>query len=170
MKTLTIVRHAKSSWKDTSLQDRDRPLNKRGERDAPDMGKRIAAAGIRPSLMISSPAVRAWTTAKVIAREIDYPVDELQREDHLYLASVNTILDVLVAQDANAKSVMLFGHNPGLTDFANFLVPGLTNNLPTAGVVSVSFERDDWSLYDRPEMSLDLYDYPKSRQTRRDRH
>ncbi len=161
MKTLTIVRHAKSSWKDTTLTDRDRPLNKRGERDAPDMGKRISAAGIRPSLIISSPAVRAWTTAKIVAREIGYPIEFLQREDDLYLASVDAILDVLVAQDSGFNSVMLFGHNPGLTDFANYLVPGLTDNLPTAGIVSVNFEREDWSLYDKPEIELGLYDYPK---------
>ncbi|MDH3806604.1 MAG: histidine phosphatase family protein, partial [Gammaproteobacteria bacterium] len=65
MKTLTLVRHAKSSWKDSGLSDRERPLNKRGERDAPVMGKRAAAAGLRPSQIISSPAVRAWTTAKI---------------------------------------------------------------------------------------------------------
>lgn len=161
MKTLTIVRHAKSSWKNTSLSDRDRPLSRRGENDAPDMARRIAAAGIRPSLIVSSPAKRAWTTAKIIARELGYPREFLQREDDLYLASVNTLLDVLVAQDARFNNIMLFGHNPGLTDFANYLVPGLTNNLPTCGVVSASFEQEDWSLYERPEITLDLYDYPK---------
>ena len=161
MKTLTIVRHAKSSWKDNTLKDRDRPLNKRGERDAPVMGRRIAEAGIRPSLILSSPARRAWTTAKTIAREINYPLEFLQREDDLYLASVNRILDVLVAQDSGFNSIMLFGHNPGLTDFANYLVPGLTDNLPTCGVVAVTFEQDDWSLYVLPKVTLELHDYPK---------
>jgi phosphohistidine phosphatase len=163
MKTLTIVRHAKSSWKNTSLPDRDRPLSRRGENDAPEMARRIAAAGIRPSLIVSSPAKRAWKTAKIIARELGYPLEFLQREDDLYLASVNKILDVLVAQDERFNNIMLFGHNPGLTDFANYLVPGLTNNLPTCGVVSVNFDRDDWSLYDRPDCELGLYDYPKRR-------
>ena len=161
MKTLTIVRHAKSSWKNTSLPDRDRPLSRRGENDAPEMARRIAAAGIRPSLIVSSPAKRAWTTAKIIARELGYPLEFLQREDDLYLASVNKILDVLVAQDERFNNIMLFGHNPGLTDFANYLVPGLTNNLPTCGVVSVNFDRDDWSLYERPDITLELYDYPR---------
>jgi phosphohistidine phosphatase len=165
MKTLTIVRHAKSSWKDPSLSDRERPLNGRGERDAPEMGRRIAEAGIRPSLIISSPAKRAWTTAKIIAREISYPQEFLQREDDLYLASVDQMLDVLVAQDTRFNSIMLFGHNPGLTEFVNYLVPGLTDNLPTSGVVSVSFEQDDWSLYDKPQVQLDLHDYPKKQRT-----
>ena len=161
MKTLTLVRHAKSSWKDRMLRDRDRPLNKRGKRDAPVMGQRIAAAGIRPSLIVSSPAVRAWTTAKVIAGELDYPLEFLQREDDLYLASLDNWLDVVAAQDENFNSIMLFGHNPGLTDFANYLSPGLTHNVPTAGVVSVNIDREDWQLYERPKTELVLYDYPK---------
>jgi phosphohistidine phosphatase len=162
MKTLTLVRHAKSSWKDTSLADRDRPLSKRGERDAPEMGQRIVAAGIRPSLIVSSPAVRAWTTARIIADAIGYPREFLQRDKTLYLASVNGILDVIVAQDPGFNSLMLVGHNPGFTDFANYLVPGLTNNLPTAGVVSVQLDSDDWSLYDKPGVELLLYDFPKN--------
>ena len=163
MKTLTLLRHAKSSWKDTSLSDRDRPLNKRGERDAPEMARRIAAAGIRPSLIVSSPAVRAWTTARIVADEIGYPREFLQRDKRLYLASVNGILDVIVAQDNGFNNLMLVGHNPGFTDFANFLVPGLTNNIPTAGVVSVQLDTDDWSLYDRPGVELLLYDFPKNK-------
>ena len=162
MKTLTLLRHAKSSWKDTSLSDRDRPLNKRGERDAPEMARRIAAAGIRPSLIVSSPAVRAWTTARIVADAIGYPREFLQRDKRLYLASVNGILDVIVAQDNGFNNLMLVGHNPGFTDFANFLVPGLTNNIPTAGVVSVQLDTDDWSLYDRPGVELVLYDFPKN--------
>ena len=161
MKTLTLVRHAKSSWKDNSLRDRDRPLNKRGERDAPVMGRRMAEAGIRPSLIVSSPALRAWTTAKVVAKEIGYPGEFLQRDKNLYLGSLSDILDVVVAQDNGFNSLMLFGHNPGFTDCANYLVPGLTNNVPTAGVVSVNIDQDDWNLYEQPETELVLYVYPK---------
>lgn len=163
MKTLTLVRHAKSSWKDTGLRDRDRPLNKRGERDAPMMGKRIVDAGIRPSLIISSPAVRAWKTAKAIAREIGYPAEFLQREDELYLASLDSLVDVVAAQETGFHNLMLVGHNPGLTDFANFLSPGLTGNVPTAGVVSVKIDQDDWLLYERPGTELIYYDFPKNK-------
>jgi len=161
MKSLTIVRHAKSSWKDRGLSDRERPLNKRGNRDAPIMGKRVAAAGIRPSQIISSPAVRAWTTARIFAKELSYPTEFLQREDGLYLASLDNLLDVVATQDTGFNNLMLFGHNPGLTDFVNYLVPGLTNNLPTSGVVSVNLECDDWMLYDKPPTELVLHDYPK---------
>lgn len=163
MKTLTIVRHAKSSWDDPGLPDRERPLNKRGERDAPIMGDRIAAAGIRPSLIVSSPAVRAWTTAKAVARAINYPLEFLQRENGLYLASVNGILDVIAAQDNGFNSLMLFGHNPGFTDFANYLVPGLTSNLPTAGVVCVNIDIENWNLHERPDAELVLHDWPKKK-------
>ncbi len=161
MKTLTIVRHAKSSWSDTGLSDRERPLNKRGERDAPVMGKRIADAGIRPSLIVSSPATRAWTTARVVAEQLSYPAEFLQSEHELYLASLNDLLDVVVAQDDGFNSLMIVGHNPGLTDFVNFLSPGLTRNLPTAGVVSVNINQDHWKLYEQPQTELVLHDYPK---------
>ncbi len=163
MKTLTLVRHAKSSWEDPGLRDRDRPLNRRGERDAPRMGKRIVEAGIRPSLIISSPAARAWATAKAVAKEIGYPLEFLQREADLYLASVEDFLEIVNAQDIGFNSLMLVGHNPGLTEFANYLSPNLTDNVPTAGVVSVKIEQNDWNLYDRPATELVVYDYPKKK-------
>ena len=161
MKILTIVRHAKSSWNDTSLSDRKRPLNKRGERDAPIMGKRISDHGIRPSLIVTSPATRAWKTAKIIAHELNYPKEFLQREDHLYLASRDEILDIIVAQDNGFNNLMVVGHNPGLTDLVNFLQPGLTINLPTAGVVSVQFDQDNWNFFERPVTELLVHDWPK---------
>jgi phosphohistidine phosphatase len=161
MKILTLLRHAKSSWDDAGLPDRERPLNGRGKRDAPEMGRRIAAHGIRPSLIITSPAVRARKTAKIVAREIGYPIEFLQRENALYLASLDTLLDTVVAQDNSFNSLMVVGHNPGLTEFANFLLPGITNNLPTSGVVSVQLDTEDWSLYRRPKAKLLAYDYPK---------
>ena len=164
MKILTLVRHAKSSWGDTGLTDRQRPLNARGERDAPEMGARISQHGIRPSLILTSPAVRARTTATIIAHELGYPIEFLQREDALYLASLDDLLDVIVAQDNGFNNLMLVGHNPGLTEFANFLVPGITDNVPTAGVVAVQMDCEDWSLYAQPKCELLAYDYPKLRQ------
>ena len=158
MKTLTILRHAKSSWKDSSLSDHDRPLNKRGEGDAPVMGARIQQAGIRPSLIVCSPAVRAWTTAKLIAQEISYPNEFLQRDERLYLAGVQRIIDLLCEQDVGFNSIMIVGHNPGFTDFANYLVPGLTHNIPTCGVVSVMIDTDDWNLKTKKNVELTTYD------------
>ncbi len=167
MKTLTLVRHAKSSWDYPELRDRDRPLNKRGERDAPVMGQRISAAGIRPSLIITSPAVRALTTAKTIAAEIGYPLEFLQREAGLYLASLDDFLAIVAAQDAGFNNIMVVGHNPGLTAFANFLSPSLTSNVPTSGVVCVNVDRENWDLRDRPVTELVLYDYPKKKKRKK---
>ena len=163
MKTLTILRHAKSSWDHPELTDHDRPLNKRGERDAPVMGDRLMAAGIRPSLIVSSTAVRAWTTAKIVAKQISYPLEFLQRERDLYHAGVNGLLDVIARQDDGFNSIVVVGHNPGMTDFANSLVPGLTSNVPTAGFVAVSIDSDDWNLRERGDCKLIEYNYPKKK-------
>ncbi len=162
MKILTLVRHAKSDWNNTKLSDKERVLNDRGLRDAPMMAKRVVKLGIRPSLIISSPAVRTWTTAKIFATEIGYPEEFLQREETLYLASLNDLLDAVMAQDKGFNDLMLVGHNPGLTEFANFLVPGICNNLPTTGVVSVQFDQEDWNLHGQPKTELLTFEYPKS--------
>jgi phosphohistidine phosphatase len=154
----------KSSWKDKDLPDIERPLNRRGKEDAPVMATRIREAGIRPSLILSSPAHRAWTTAKVIAREISYPAEFLQREAELYLADVDTLLELLERQDNKFNSIMIVGHNPGLTEFANYLLPNLTDNIPTGGVVSLNIETDDWNLRDRAPAELLVFDYPKNQQ------
>ena len=161
MKILTLLRHAKSSWKDAGLQDSERPLNSRGQRDAPVMAPRINEAGIRPSLILSSPAVRAWTTAKAIAHEINYPAEFLQQENRLYLASVRNLLKVIGEQDIAFNNLMVVGHNPGLTDFANYLMPDLTDNIPTSGFVSFEIDCDDWNFDDDAETKLMAFDYPK---------
>ena len=161
MKILTLLRHAKSSWKDAGLQDSERPLNSRGQRDAPVMAQRINEAGIRPSLILSSPAVRAWTTAKAIAHEINYPAEFLQQENRLYLASVRNLLKVIGEQDIAFNNLMVVGHNPGLTDFANYLMHELTDNIPTCGFVSFEIDREDWNLDSDAKIKLMVYDYPK---------
>jgi phosphohistidine phosphatase len=166
MKTLTLLRHAKSSWDDSGLPDHERPLNQRGERDAPEMARRIHEAAIRPSLIVSSPARRTWETAKALANEISYPLEFLQRDNKLYLATVDTLIDYIGQQDIGFNNVVLVGHNPGITDFANFLSPGVTRNMPTCGVVSVTIDSDDWDLRKNRAVTLDLYDYPKRLSTR----
>lgn len=163
MKELTLLRHAKSSWDNPGLADHERPLNKRGNRDVPVMGERIREAAIRPSLIISSPAVRAWSTARIVATEISYPLEFLQRERDLYHAGLQSLIDVAGRQDPGFNSLMMVGHNPGLTQFANFLVPGLTGNVPTCGVVTVSLDIDDWDIGSASNIELIAYDYPKKK-------
>ena len=161
MKTLTFLRHAKSSWESARIADRERPLDARGERDARVMAERIHKAGVRPSLIVSSPAVRAWSTAKVVAQELGYPLEFLQRENDLYLASKKRLLEIISTQDEGFNNMMLVAHNPGLTDLANFLIPGLTDSLPTCAVVSVSIGVNHWDLRADCEKELLIYDYPK---------
>jgi phosphohistidine phosphatase len=163
MKTLTLLRHAKSNWKESAATDRERGLSRRGERDAPVMGSRIVEAGIRPSLIMSSPAVRAWKTAKIIAKAISYPVEFLHREESLYMADAERLLDLLAQQDNAFNSIMIVGHNPGLTELANRLMPGITDNLPTCGLVAFDVETSDWDLRSGTTVDLLLYDYPKNK-------
>ena len=162
MKTLTILRHAKSSWSDKGLADHDRPLNRRGEKDAPVMAARINDAGIRPSLIMSSPAIRAWHTARIVAKAISYPLEFLHRENELYLANLDRLLDLFARQDNAFNSVMVVGHNPGLTEFANYLLPEVTDNIPTCGLVALNIDTDNWDLRERKAAELVLYDYPKN--------
>lgn len=161
MKTLTLLRHAKSSWDTPGLPDQDRPLNSRGERDAPLAAERIQEAGIRPSLIVSSPALRAWTTAKILAQHIHYPLEFLQREKELYLASRRRLIEAVGRQDDGFNSMLLVGHNPGLTELANYLIPGLTDNVPTCGVVCINLTSDAWDLTRTGDNELLLFDYPK---------
>jgi len=163
MKRLTLLRHAKSSWNDKSLADHDRPLSERGERDAPKMGARLAARRVRPSLILSSSATRAFTTAKRVAEALTYPLEFLQAERRLYLASPQEILELVGSQEDNFSDLLIIGHNPGLTALANLLVPDLgLDNLPTAGVVAMEFATRKWSDLAQSDPTLLYYDYPKN--------
>ncbi len=163
MKRLTLVRHAKSSWTEVLLSDHDRDLAERGIRDAPRMGKRINARKLRPSLIISSTAVRAMSTARAIAEALNYPLEFLQSEKELYLASPDKILEIVCAQEDNFSDLMVVGHNPGMTDLANQLLPSLDiDNLPTCGVVAIDFETGSWAKIPEANARLFFYDYPKN--------
>ena len=158
---LTLLRHAKSSWDDAKLKDRNRPLNERGERDAPLMGKRLHARGARPTLILTSPAVRARQTAQIVAREIGYPQEFLQREEDLYLASPDEIVAVIARQDSSFKDVIVCGHNPGLTDLANQLTGAGIDNVPTTGVVVIALNLSNWADLNGAQGELLLFDYPR---------
>ncbi len=112
-------------------------------------------------MILSSPAERAWTTAKIVAREIGYPAEFLQQEDRLYHASVRSLVKLIAEQDSGFNSIMIVGHNPGLTDFANYVSPNLTDNIPTSGFVSFEIDCKDWNLDENAETRLVVFDYPK---------
>ena len=158
---LTLLRHAKSAWDDETRKDRDRPLNERGERDAPLMAQRLRARNARPTLILTSPAVRARRTAQIIAREIGDPAEFLQREDELYLASPDQIVAVLSRQEGDFRDVVVCGHNPGLTELANRLTGAGIDNIPTTGIVVVELDLANWADLDGAEGELVLFDYPR---------
>ncbi len=162
-KRITLLRHAKSSWKDASLADRDRPLNRRGNKSAPDMGKRLAELGVRPSLLLTSPAKRARETARLIARELNYPLEFIQSESDLYLATPETILQVVARQDNGFNDVMLFGHNPGITELANRLGDRNIDNVPTCGMVGIELDVKEWTEIVAADGKTVFFDYPKNR-------
>ena len=161
VKELIIVRHAKSSWKDDTVYDHERPLNKRGKRDVPEMGARLKRRGCEPDLIVSSSAVRALETARTVAGEIGYPRKGIVVEDRLYGAGVTELLHVITGVDESVDSVMLCAHNPGLTDLANHLGPREIFNMPTCGVLHLRFEADTWSAVGHVCGDEVLYDYPK---------
>jgi len=143
MKTLFLVRHAKSSWDDPSLADHDRPLNERGRRDAPKMGERLAQRGVKADLIISSSAARALATAQAIAEKIGYDQAQIMVDRRLYEAEVSTLLYLIQELDDRFERVMLFGHNPEFTDLARFFGSEV-DDLPTCAVVELTFPVDHW--------------------------
>ena len=163
MKTLLLVRHAKSSWKDAGLPDLLRPLNKRGRRDAPMMGRRLARRGVEVELILSSPATRAQQTAEALAEELLYPWDEIVTEEDLYEADSAEILAVIEKHDHWIDSLMVVAHNPGLTSLANYLGRTALENVPTGGVVELRYDVEAWPDIDSVEPEMVSLDYPKRR-------
>jgi phosphohistidine phosphatase len=163
VKTLFIVRHAKSSWDDPSLSDFDRPLNDRGKRDAPRIGKRLKEKDFSIDLMISSPAKRAYATCQKIAETLKFPKEKIKLEEKLYHANEDRILDIIHKVDGHHSTIMIFGHNPGLTEFVNSLTNGNIFNVPTCGVAACEFQINSWKEVGWGKGELTFYDYPKNK-------
>lgn len=164
MKHLYIVRHAKSSWDDLSLQDTHRPLSERGLRDAPRMAKRFKERDVPVGLMISSPAVRALETCRIFAEILGYPQKDIRVERSLYHASEDGMLEVVHRLNDSIDNVMIFGHNPGLTDFVNSLARQTLTNIPTCGIAGLTFPGNRWQDVTWETGTMEYYDYPKSKE------
>ena len=160
MKTLFLIRHAKSSWGDTALPDKDRPLNDRGRRDAPKMGERLAKRDVKPDLILSSPAMRALKTAEIIARKLDYRRKDIVVDDRLYAVGADDLLDVIRKLGDKLERVMLFGHNPELTELAHRLSSKITH-MPTCAVAEFTFDAKSWSKIGKVKPAKVTLDYPK---------
>jgi phosphohistidine phosphatase len=147
MKTLYLVRHAKSVWDLGFMPDRDRPLAERGERDAKKMAKRLAKRGVRPDLIVSSPAARAVTTAQALARRLGVKAKAIKIDDRLYGDGHDELVHALASLGQEARSVMLVGHNPGLADLAHHFTAGI-RRMPTCAVAEFRFEGKGWADVD----------------------
>jgi phosphohistidine phosphatase len=162
MKTLLLVRHAKSSWANEGQDDFDRPLNDRGKSDAPQMAKRILAKIPDPDLFISSPAKRALKTARLFAEVFDRVKMPISLHDALYLASAATIYQTIALLPDDRDKVFLFAHNPGITEAANMLSGVRIDNMPTCGVFAVAADVDNWKAFGGAEKKFLFFDYPKN--------
>ncbi len=160
-KTLYLVRHAKSSWKNEGLSDAERPLNKRGKQDAPFMANHLKQRGEKPDLLISSSAKRTLSTAKLFASELGYAKENIVVMENLYMAGVNDFLKIIKNVNDSAESIMLFSHNPGITDFANFISGSDIENIPTAGAVRIDFDIYKWKEINNTSGKLKFFIFPK---------
>ena len=161
MKTLFLLRHAKSSWADPDLKDFERPLSARGEKDVPLAAERFLKRHAKVDCIICSPATRTKTTAKLFAKQVKYPVDDIVSNPELYFAGAPMFLKATRLVDDHIESAMLIGHNPAITDFVNEMAGADINNIPTCGLVELSLPIDDWSDARMGEATLVDYDYPK---------
>lgn len=162
MLRLTLVRHAKAAPADSGQEDWDRALEPRGQRDAPQMGQRLRDRGLKPERILSSPALRALTTATLIGRELGIGASRIEQEERLYLAMPKDILRVLQELGGAARHLMLVGHNPGLTEFAERISADRPlDNLPTCAVYTLEFALADWAKLEWASGVNAELDYPK---------
>ena len=163
MKRLTLVRHAKSDWSLPGQQDWDRALNRRGQQDAPEMARRLRSRRLKPDLILASPAVRALTTASNMARELKVSPAHIAQDERLYLADPEAIRAVIRELGGDAHHLMVFGHNPGITECANALSAGEhIDNMPTCAVFTACFALQNWSGLEWGTGEQADFDYPRN--------
>ena len=160
MKTIIFIRHAKSDWSSPQLSDFDRPLNKRGLRDAPNMGARLLS--IKPDLILLSSSKRTRQTIDIIAENARWNKVQRIEKDALYLASEKTYLNELSEIDNSFQTLVICGHNPGITSVINSLSGENFGNVPTCGLAIIQFEVNLWRAISMNSGSLVHYDFPKN--------
>ncbi len=160
-KTLYLVRHAKSSWVNPSYSDFDRPLNDRGQRDAPEMGRRLKAKGIRPDLIVCSPARRAIETLELLNAELGVDQDSIYMQKRLYEASTPTLIDIIQSLENSDESAMVIGHNPSMSWVATQISGEPIGDLPTCSVVGLELDSNDWNMAGICAAKKIFLDYPK---------
>jgi phosphohistidine phosphatase len=159
---LVMIRHAKSSWANPLQSDFERPLNDRGQKDAPMMGERLNKCDVKPDLIISSTAKRAKQTAKKVAAAFNYEENKIKWDDKLYHCIPSVFEEVLYEVDNDVQTVFIVAHNPGITEFVNQLSDKFKiDNMPTCGIVAAEFELEEWNEFSTTGKKVILFDYPK---------
>jgi phosphohistidine phosphatase len=160
---LTLVRHAKTEPQADDQEDWDRPLAPRGERDAPEMARRLKARKLKPDRLISSPALRAISTARLMVKEWGVAAGKIELDERLYLGSPKIMLEVVRELGGDTQHLMLFGHNPGITEFADQLSrERAIDNMPTCAYYTLQFDLKDWRALDWRSGVNEAFDYPKN--------
>jgi len=168
MKLLTLVRHAKSSWKYPELNDFDRPLNNRGKRDLPHMASRMAAHHLEPDLVLSSGAARAMATTNEICNHLQLSSEEIQVIPELYESCAETLMLVLQNIPDSYQHIMLVGHNPGLEHLNEILSQSTLKKFPTAAYVHLHLSITNWHELSAACATMTIFDYPKMHSPARD--
>lgn len=162
MKELIVVRHAKSDWGDENLKDIDRPLNERGYSDAYLLSNWFHKHFEAVNLIVSSDATRAISTAMIFSRTLCIPGERLLIEPRIYDSTTGTLKNVITNLDETASRVMLFGHNPGITNLVNDLCKDVFfDNIPTCGMVSFQLNIKSWQEFADKKGELIFYQFPK---------
>ncbi len=169
MKTVYLVRHAKSDKDNSNLVDIDRPLNSRGYREAYEMGQFLGQKKISPELLITSPAIRTYSTALIFCRHINLDVSKIVLEPDLYESTVKHYLQVIQNTDNNFKSIMIFGHNPTITDVTNDLTSSVFENIPPCGVIGISSNAASWKKFGSEPGKLLFSYFPEKNATAKDK-
>lgn len=160
MRELILIRHAKSDWSNPLLDDFERPLNKRGEKNAPFMAKILKKELQKPDLIISSPSFRTKLTLEYFLKEFEYK-GEVIFEKSIYEAPFENLLKVIKNIDDKYKTIFLIGHNPGLNDLANFLLGSFEDNIATSGVLKIDFDTNSWKNISKDNSKLIFFNFPK---------
>jgi phosphohistidine phosphatase len=162
MKSVLIIRHAKSSWDHVLQKDFDRPLNERGYKDAPAMAKRLLEKNIAIDAFISSPAARAYTTAAYFAKCYGKKEQDIITVPALYEAAAQVFYNVIKKTDDVFDDIAIFAHNPGITDFVNGLTTTRIDSMPTCAIFVVRADINSWKDFEKAKKTFWFFDYPKA--------
>jgi phosphohistidine phosphatase len=163
-KSLYLVRHAKAGWDNAGIADFDRPLNEKGLQSAPLMASFLKDRRVAPCMIVSSPALRALSTAGIFSDILGYPRERIEKRIEIYEGGIDNLHRIVQALPDDCVIAMLFGHNPSITDFSNYLTGRHLDGIVTCGIVRVDFNLQSWAMVCPGSGRVGAYDFPKQHQ------